>query len=201
MCPSRELADQTFKIIEHFGKHLVKGGYPQLTTMLSIGGIDIREQLQPLKRGGVHMVVATPGRLVDHLEKKRFGLDLCKYLSLDEADRLIDMGFEELIRQVFDHFKGQRQTVLFSATMPKKIQEFALTALVKPIIVNVGRAGAANLDVIQEVEYVKKEVCLFITVIVLLFVCVLKFLFFLRFSHRPKLFIFWNVCKRPHRLF
>jgi len=76
---------------------------------------------------------------------------------LDEADRLIDLGFEEDVRTVFDYFKHQRQTVLFSATMPKKIQEFAMSALVKPVIVNVGRAGAANLDVIQEVEYVKSE--------------------------------------------
>jgi len=70
---------------------------------------------------------------------------------------LIDLGFEEDVRTVFDFFKHQRQTVLFSATMPKKIQEFAMSALTKPVIVNVGRAGAANLDVIQEVEYVKVE--------------------------------------------
>jgi len=103
------------------------------------------------------MIVATPGRLLDMLNKKKFTCDSCKYLCLDEADRLIDLGFEEDIRQIFDHFKYQRQTVLFSATMPLKIQEFALSALVRPIVVNVGRAGAANLDVIQEVEYVKRE--------------------------------------------
>ena len=67
------------------------------------------------------------------------------------------MGFEDDIREVFDHFKAQRQTLLFSATMPTKIQNFARSALVKPVIVNVGRVGAANLDVIQEVEYVKQE--------------------------------------------
>ena len=76
---------------------------------------------------------------------------------MDEADRLIDLGFEEDIRNVLDHFKGQRQTVLFSATMPRTIQQFARSALVKPVEVNVGRAGAANLDVIQEVEYVAQE--------------------------------------------
>ena len=92
-----------------------------------------------------------------------------------QADRLIDIGFDEDMRTVFDYFKRQRQTVLFSATMPKKVMEFACSALVKPIvrglgsplcsvlhfdvwqIVNVGRAGAASLDVIQEVEYVKPE--------------------------------------------
>merc|ERR1712139_59078 len=88
---------------------------------------------------------------------KRFTLTQCKYLCMDEADRMVDLGFEEEIRNTLDHFRGQRQTLLFSATMPKKIQDFAKTALVDPIVINVGRAGAANLDVIQEVEYVKQE--------------------------------------------
>jgi len=152
MSPSRELAKQTWEITCQFTSQLEAEGYPKLNTLLSIGGIK-----QDTFQGGLHMVVATPGRLLDNLNKKRINLDNCKYLCLDEADRLIDLGFEEDIRQVFDHFKFQRQTVLFSATMPKKIQEFALSALVRPVVVNVGRAGAANLDVIQEVEYVKPE--------------------------------------------
>merc|ERR1740138_1120776 len=69
----------------------------------------------------------------------------------------MDMGFEEDLRNIMDFFSNQRQTLLFSATMPNKIQSFAKSALVRPVIVNVGRAGAANLDVIQEVEYVKQE--------------------------------------------
>ncbi|KAL3689853.1 hypothetical protein R1sor_016162 [Riccia sorocarpa] len=156
VCPSRELARQTFDVVEEFTAALRDKGYPELRSMLCIGGIDMRSQLEVVKRG-VHIVVATPGRLKDMLAKKKMTLDLCKYLTLDEADRLIDLGFEEDIREVFDHFKAQRQTLLFSATMPKKIQNFAKSALVKPVIVNVGRAGAANLDVIQEVEYVKAE--------------------------------------------
>jgi ATP-dependent RNA helicase DDX41 len=103
------------------------------------------------------MVSATPGKLKSLLRSKRITCDLCKYLCLDEADRMIDLGFEEDIREIFDFFHHQRQTVLYSATMPPKIQEFAVSALVRPIVVNVGRAGAASLDVIQEVEYVKQE--------------------------------------------
>ena len=104
------------------------------------------------------MVVATPGRLNDMLTKKRFTLEVCKYICLDEADRLIgDENFEEEVRNTMTFFRGQRQTLLFSATMPNKIQAFAKSALVRPVIVNVGHAGAANLDVIQEVEYVKQE--------------------------------------------
>ena len=67
------------------------------------------------------------------------------------------MGFEEELRSIVDYFKQQRQTLLFSATMPKKIQAFAKSALVRPIEVSVGRAGAANLDVFQEIEFVKQE--------------------------------------------
>jgi len=116
----------------------------------------MRDQEQQI-RNGVHMVIATPGRLIDMLNKKKFSLNFCKYFVMDEADRLIDLGFEEDMRNIMDFFTAQRQTLLFSATMPKKIQSFAKSALVCPVEVNVGRAGAANLDVFQEVEYVKEE--------------------------------------------
>ncbi|KAL6494604.1 DEAD-box ATP-dependent RNA helicase 35 [Orobanche gracilis] len=156
VCPSRELARQTYEVVEEFLKPMKEAGYPELRPLLCIGGVDMKSQLDVVRRG-VHIVVATPGRLKDMLAKKKMNLDSCRYLTLDEADRLVDLGFEDDIREVFDHFKGQRQTLLFSATMPTKIQNFARSALVKPVTVNVGRAGAANLDVIQEVEYVKQE--------------------------------------------
>ncbi|ESO91087.1 hypothetical protein LOTGIDRAFT_163615 [Lottia gigantea] len=156
ICPSRELAKQTYEIINFYVKHLENDGYPLLRTALCMGGMAVKEQLDVIKRG-VHIMVATPGRLMDMLDKKMINLDVCRYLSIDEADRMIDMGFEEDVRTIFSYFKGQRQTLLFSATMPKKIQNFARSALVKPVTVNVGRAGAANLDVIQEVENVKQE--------------------------------------------
>ncbi|KAI9031771.1 P-loop containing nucleoside triphosphate hydrolase protein [Phycomyces nitens] len=156
LCPSRELARQTHEGLCLMAETLAKGGYPHLRSLLCIGGINMGEQSDVLNRGP-HMVVATPGRLMDMLTKKKFNLDICKYLCMDEADRMIDMGFEDDVRNIMSYFKSQRQTLLFSATMPKKIQDFALSALVQPVVVNVGRAGAANLDVIQEVEYVKQE--------------------------------------------
>ncbi|KAI9361006.1 P-loop containing nucleoside triphosphate hydrolase protein [Pilaira anomala] len=156
ICPSRELARQTFDGLNSMAEALKEGGYPELRSLLCIGGINMKDQADVLQRG-IHMVVATPGRLMDLLDKKKFNLDNCKYLCMDEADRMIDMGFEDDVRNIMSYFKSQRQTLLFSATMPKKIQDFALSALVKPLVVNVGRAGAANLDVIQEVEYVKQE--------------------------------------------
>ncbi|KAK6010356.1 DEAD/DEAH box helicase, partial [Ostertagia ostertagi] len=82
---------------------------------------------------GVHVCVATPGRLSDMLTKKIFNLEVCRYLVLDEADRMLDMGFEDELKSIFAFFKAQRQTLLFSATMPKKIQNFAKSALVRPV--------------------------------------------------------------------
>lgn len=168
--------------------------------MLAIGGINMADQWRAIPReSGVHIVVATPGRLVSLLAEKKINFDRCVYFSMDEADRLVDVTFEQNIREILDHFKHQRQvrsrswpcisncmhlkrrpsppssyltlphfprpaaspfalqTVLFSATMPKQVLDFALSALIDPIEVNASRAGAANLDVIQEVEYVKAE--------------------------------------------
>ncbi|POY72572.1 hypothetical protein BMF94_4399 [Rhodotorula taiwanensis] len=156
ICPSRELARQTYEGLQEMARLMEQGGYPQVRALLCIGGINMSEQGQTLSQG-FHMVVATPGRLQDMLEKRKFTLAQCKYLCMDEADRMIDMGFEEDVRNILSFFKTQRQTLLFSATMPKRIQDFAQSALVQPILVNVGRAGAASLNIIQEVEYVKQE--------------------------------------------
>ncbi|WVO14491.1 hypothetical protein L204_102126 [Cryptococcus depauperatus] len=157
ICPSRELARQTYEQCLAMCTVLKDSGdYPEVRSLLCIGGISMSEQADVLNKG-VHIVVATPGRLIDMLDKKKLNADNCKYLCMDEADRMIDMGFEEDVRSIMSHFKYQRQTLLFSATMPRKIQDFAQQSLVNPILVNVGRAGAANMDVVQEVEYVKQE--------------------------------------------
>lgn len=158
VAPSRELAHQTYEVIEFYTDQLAEhhAEFGKLRSVLTIGGLSTGQQAQSINRG-IHMVIATPGRLNDLLTKKRLHMTQCQFLVMDEADRMVDLGFEEEIRNTLDHFRGQRQTLLFSATMPRKIQDFAKTALVDPIVINVGRAGAANLDVIQEVEYVKQE--------------------------------------------
>lgn len=156
ICPSRELARQTYENIKAMAEALAHDGYPEIGVLLCIGGISMAEQHHTMNKG-FHIVVATPGRLQDMLQKKKFTLETCKYLCLDEADRMIDMGFEEDVRNIMSFFKQQRQTLLFSATMPAKIQDFAEQSLIRPIVINVGRAGAASLDIIQEVEYVKQE--------------------------------------------
>ncbi|XP_012522153.1 ATP-dependent RNA helicase abstrakt [Monomorium pharaonis] len=156
ICPSRELAKQTYDIIRHYTNSLRQTECPEIRCCLAIGGVSVSESLAIINKG-VHIMVATPGRLMDMLHKKMVTLSVCRYLCMDEADRMIDMGFEEDVRTIFSFFRGQRQTLLFSATMPKRIQNFARSALVKPITINVGRAGAASMNVIQEVEYVKQE--------------------------------------------
>ncbi|XP_042870882.1 ATP-dependent RNA helicase abstrakt-like [Penaeus japonicus] len=154
--PSRELAKQIKENIEFITKFVEADGMPELRTSLAIGGEPVAAAMQVVRKG-VHIMVSTPGRLIDMLDKKMVRLDVCRYLVMDEADRMIDMGFEEDVRTIYSYFKAQRQTLLFSATMPKKIQNFARSALVKPVTVNVGRAGAASMNVTQEVEYVKQE--------------------------------------------
>ncbi|CAF2108652.1 unnamed protein product [Rotaria magnacalcarata] len=156
ICPSRELARQTHLVISNICEHAHKAGLPLLRSVACVGGTAMKDQLETIK-SGVHIIVATPGRLMDMLDKKLVFLDVCRYLCLDEADRMIDLGFEEDVRNIISHFKAQRQTLLFSATMPKKIQNFAKSALVKPITINVGRAGAASLDVNQQIEYCMPE--------------------------------------------
>uniref|UniRef100_A0AC34G195 RNA helicase n=1 Tax=Panagrolaimus sp. ES5 TaxID=591445 RepID=A0AC34G195_9BILA len=151
--PSRELARQIYDVTNHLVNALVDDGHPPLRLLLCIGGESFNAQKSACERG-VHVVVATPGRLADLLRKKMMNL---QYLVLDEADRMLDMGFEEELKAIFSFFKAQRQSLLFSATMPKKIQNFAKNALVKAVVVNVGRAGAASLNVTQEIEYVRTE--------------------------------------------
>jgi len=155
MCPSRELARQTFEVIKECVDALAAAGEPKLCAALCMGGVNMNDFVRGYL--GIHIAVATPGRLMDLLKKKRINFDICRYFCLDEADRMIDLGFEEDMRTIFSYFKGQRQTILFSATMPVKIKNFALRTLIDPVTVIVGATGAANLDVIQEVEYVKQE--------------------------------------------
>eukprot|EP01083_Nonionella_stella_P033154 90757_1 len=153
LCPSRELARQTYDNVLHFTKFLEEDGWPKLNTLLCMGGTNMNNN----RLCGIHQMVATPGRLKDCLEKKKFNFNLLKYWCLDEADRLMDIGFEDDIRDILSFCKHQVQKVFFSATMPQKVRDLASKSMVHPIVINVGRAGAANLDVIQEVEYVKDE--------------------------------------------
>ncbi|KAI8873875.1 P-loop containing nucleoside triphosphate hydrolase protein [Ramicandelaber brevisporus] len=134
--------------------------YPELRSFLAIGGGSSsmsREQQQSQQHAllnGVHIVVATPGRLMAMVNSNQLSLGSCRYLCLDEADRMLDSPFVDDVRKLLQDFSSthQHQTLLFSATMPKQIRDFAAKSLIRPIIVNVGRAGAASLNVKQYIE-------------------------------------------------
>ena len=129
----------------------------------SLGGQQIGQQLRELEKG-VDVIVATPGRLVDMLERNRVSLSMIQFLIFDEADRMLDMGFEPQIRQILEqydmtgngHNSGEvrRQTSMFSATFPKEIQRLAADFLVDYIFLAVGRVGSATENITQQVMYV-----------------------------------------------
>ncbi|KAK9125658.1 hypothetical protein Scep_014504 [Stephania cephalantha] len=119
-----------------------------------------RQWLRDLERG-VDILVATPGRLVDLLERARVSLQMIRYLALDEADRMLDMGFEPQIRKIVEQMdmppRGVRQTMLFSATFPKEIQRLASDFLSSYIFLAVGRVGSSTDLIVQRVEFVNES--------------------------------------------
>ena len=124
------------------------------------GGADVGTQIRQLQRG-YHLLVATPGRLVDFLERKKVGLDFCRFLCLDEADRMLDMGFEPQIRRIIEQDslppKTQRQTLMFSATFPKQIQTLASDFLNNYIFLTVGRVGSTSANITQRMEFIPEK--------------------------------------------
>lgn len=154
--PSRELAKQLFDQIEQMTQYLARKDYPHLRSLLCIGGTSTHDQASQMERFGAHLVIATPGRLIDLLEKGIMSLAACRHFCLDEADRMVDLGFEAELNKIVSFFPADRprQTLLFSATMPSYIRDFARNTLVDPVFINVGRAGAASKSVAQEVEWV-----------------------------------------------
>ena len=102
LCPSRELARQTYEVVQYYLQALIDAGYPELRSALCIGGESNRDQLQLSQRYGLHCVVATPGRLNDLLNKGSLNMDICKYLVLDEGDRMLDLGFDIEVSTVYD---------------------------------------------------------------------------------------------------
>ena len=139
LTPTRELAAQVEESVRMYGRHL------PLTSMVIYGGVNINPQINRL-RGGVEILVATPGRLLDHVQQGRLDLSQVEILVLDEADRMLDMGFIRDIRRILALLPKQRQNLLFSATFSNEIKSFASTLLNQPVMVEVaGQNATADL--------------------------------------------------------
>lgn len=150
LLPTRELAIQVEEALQRIGGHI------GLKTAVLIGGEPIVKQKRALSRNP-HILVATPGRLIDHLEQGTVRLNLVKILILDEADRMLDMGFAPQINQILKKLPQERQTMLFSATMPADIVKIATHHMKLPVRVEVAPPGTAAEDVEQEIMIVPRE--------------------------------------------
>lgn len=150
LLPTRELAAQVDESLHLIGKTL------GLRTALLIGGASMLTQRRALQRRP-HVIIATPGRLLDHITQRTVHLSEVRILVLDEADRMLDMGFAPQINRILSVVPRQRQTMLFSATMPKGILDIAHRHMALPIHVEIAPSGTAIEKVVQEVFFVQKE--------------------------------------------
>jgi len=148
--PTRELAVQVDEALRKVG---TKSG---LRTAVLIGGTPIYAQIQAIKRQP-HIIIATPGRLNDHLQQKTLTLKNVKIVVLDEADRMLDMGFAPQIKKIFQELSHDRQTMLFSATIPQEIMKMATSYLKLPIRIEVAPTGTLAENVSQEIFIIPKD--------------------------------------------
>ncbi|CAF3560722.1 unnamed protein product [Adineta steineri] len=153
MAPTRELASQIYDEARKFSYRSM------VRSCVVYGGADIGFQTRDLEKGA-HMLVATPGRLNDLIQRGRIGLANVRYLVLDEADRMLDMGFEPQIREIVERSDmpstGQRLTLMFSATFPKQIQELARDFLHDYVFLAIGRVGSTSQNITQKIVWVEE---------------------------------------------
>lgn len=147
--PTRELALQVHEAFQKVGGPL------KLRTAVLIGGENIRRQIFDLQKNP-QIIIATPGRMIDHLEQRTVSLGAVKVLVLDEADRMLDMGFAPQLKKILQVVPRDRQTMLFSATMPETIVAIAQSQMKLPVRVEIAPQGTAAEKVTQEVFFVEK---------------------------------------------
>ncbi len=141
VCPTRELCLQIVNEIEQF-KQFIPGMY----VVAVYGGASIGQQIRELKRG-VQIVVATPGRLIDLIERKAVNLEQIQYVVLDEADEMLNMGFQEDIEFILQNTPNRESTWLFSATMPPEIRRVSKRYMKEPVEITVGKMNTANKNI------------------------------------------------------
>jgi ATP-dependent RNA helicase RhlE len=144
LTPTRELAVQVEESFQKYGK------YSGLRVVPVYGGVSLEPQTKTLRKG-VDIIVATPGRLLDHMERQNVVLDDLEVLVLDEADRMLDMGFAPQLNRIVADIPSYRQTLLFSATMPPEVEALARKYLRKPHVIQVGRRSMAASGVAHAV--------------------------------------------------
>lgn len=149
LAPTRELATQISVNLRAFAENT------PIKVAMVVGGQSINNQIKRLERG-VDLLVATPGRLLDLMDRRAVRLDSATFLVLDEADQMLDMGFIHDLRKIANVIPKERQTMLFSATMPKQMNELAQSYLRSPIRVEVSPPGKAADKVTQEVHFIAK---------------------------------------------
>jgi superfamily II DNA/RNA helicase len=150
IAPTRELADQVADNIKGYAAH------SKLRVAVVFGGIDMKPQTLELKQG-VEVLVATPGRLLDHIEAKNCVLNQVEYVVLDEADRMLDIGFLPDLQRILSYLPKQRQTLLFSATFSPEIRRLAESYLQDPILVEVARPNATASNIEQHFYSVSSD--------------------------------------------
>jgi superfamily II DNA/RNA helicase len=148
--PTRELAMQVAENFEKYGK------YHPLSMALLMGGVQMGDQVKALEKG-VDVLIATPGRLMDLFSRGKIMLNDCNLLVIDEADRMLDMGFIPDIEEICSKLPTSRQTLLFSATMPPPIQKLAQRFLKDPKRVEVARPATANVNIEQRLIEVRAD--------------------------------------------
>jgi len=150
LTPTRELCVQVEESVKKYAMHA------PISVVSVYGGVPLDPQEKKL-RAGVDIVVATPGRLIDHLERQNVVFDDLEVLVLDEADRMLDMGFAPQINRIVADVPSYRQTLLFSATMPPEVEALARKYLRKPVVVQVGRRSSAASTVTHAVYPVPRD--------------------------------------------
>jgi len=150
LTPTRELAVQIEQSIRTYGQ------FVSVRTLAIYGGVDIHKQLSALRRG-IDIVVATPGRLMDHMRRRAINFDAVEVLVLDEADRMFDMGFINDVRAIIAALPEQRQTMLFSATIPLEVQQLAANVQKDPIVIQIGEQHNPIDTVTQHVHAVLRQ--------------------------------------------
>jgi ATP-dependent RNA helicase RhlE len=150
LLPTRELADQVAQQVKLYAK------YTNLRSAVVFGGIDMKPQTLELKKG-VEVLVATPGRLLDHIEAKNAVLNQVEYVVLDEADRMLDIGFLPDLQRILSYLPKQRTTLLFSATFSSEIKRLASSYLQDPVTIEVARSNATASTVEQHFYSVPED--------------------------------------------